>query len=42
MIKKENAEALVVASKWVDLEVNGGENKYVLMSLNRAQMIEIT
>jgi len=38
---KKTAEALVVASKWVDLEVNGGETKLVFMSLNGMQ-IEIT
>jgi len=38
---KKTAEALVVASKWVDLEVNGGETKHVFMSLNGMQ-IEIT
>jgi hypothetical protein len=37
-VTKKSAEAFVVASKWVDLEVNGEETKHVLMSLNRKQI----
>jgi hypothetical protein len=40
-VTKKSAETLVVASKWVDLEVNGEKTKHVFMSLNRMQ-IEIT
>lgn len=40
-VTKKSAEPLVVASKWVDLEVNGEKTKHVFMSLNRTQ-IEIT
>ena len=29
---KENAEALIVASKEIGLEVNGDKNKYMVMS----------
>ena len=37
-VTKKRAEALVVASKWVDLEVNGEKTKHVLMSLNSTQI----
>jgi hypothetical protein len=30
--RKKNTEALVVASKEIDLEVNAGKNKYMAMS----------
>jgi hypothetical protein len=37
-VTEKIAEVLVVASKWVDLEVNGLETKQVLMSLNTTQI----
>jgi transcriptional antiterminator Rof (Rho-off) len=37
----KSAEALLVAGKWVDLEVNSEKTKHVFMSVNRKQ-IKIT
>lgn len=34
---KKREEALVVASKWVDVGVNGEEAKLVFLSLNRRE-----
>jgi hypothetical protein len=37
-VTEKSAEVLVVAGKWVDLEVNGLETKQLFMSLNRTQI----